>query len=115
MGIFSLFGSTTPRDRDEALLSQLKKAGSDLAKPHHIKFFWHFPSEIKAEMAAAGIRTEGFQTEVKRPLESADWLCYATKTMVPDLHALQNIRRTFEHITSLLEGHYDGWESSVEK
>ena len=115
MGIFNLFGTSDKPDLDEAVINHLRKAGSDLAKPHAIEFFLYFPTQAAAEKAASRVREAGFQAEVQPPLEGSEWLCFATKTMVPDLSALQGIRRDFEHLTWLFKGRYDGWGTSVEK
>ena len=115
MGIFNLFGSSNKLDPDAAVLGQLKKAGSDLAKPHNIEFFLYLPSEAAANTAASRIREHGFQAAVKPPLKTAGWLCFATKTMVPELSELQRIRRDFERLTRELGGNYDGWGTEVEK
>ena len=115
MGIFNLFGSSSRTDLDELVLNQLKKAGSDLSKPHHIEFFLYLPTQATAETAASRLRSDGFEATVQPPLKTSDWLCFATRTMVPDLSELQRIRRDFNRITGQLNGNYDGWGTQVEK
>jgi regulator of RNase E activity RraB len=115
MGFFSLFGSSEKADPDESVLVQLEKAGSGLSKPHKIEFFLYFPSHSVAERAALRIRETGFQVEVMRAAKGNDWLCLATKTMVPELSALQEIRRDFSSLAVLLKGEYDGWGTPIEK
>ena len=53
--------------------------------------------------------------EVRRAAKGDDWLCYATKTMVPDLLALQKIRRDSGSLADSLNGEYDGWGTPVVK
>jgi hypothetical protein len=113
--VLSLFGCTKKPDLDESVLIQLRKAGSDLSKPHNIEFFLYFPTQAVAEQAASRIRDEGFHVEVKRAAKGDDWLCYATKTMVPDLRALQKIRQGFTSLANSLSGEYDGWGTPVVK
>jgi regulator of ribonuclease activity B len=115
MGIFSLLGSPEKPDLDESVLVQLKKAGSDLSKPHDIEFFLYFPSQSIAERAAPTIRAAGFAVEVRPAAKGSDWLCYTTKTMVPDLTALQKIRRDFNRLAKSVHGEYDGWGTGVVK
>jgi regulator of RNase E activity RraB len=115
MGIFSLFGSSDKPDLDQLVLAQLKKAGSDLSKPHVIEFFLYFPTQAAAEQAAVRAREDGFQAKVEPPLKDTNWLCLTTKTMVPDLKRLQDLRSAFERLAWLLKGTYDGWGTSVEK
>jgi len=113
--VLGLFGCTKKPDLDESVLIQLKRAGSDVSRPHNIEFFLYFPTQAVAEQAASKIRDEGFHVEVRRAAKGADWLCYATKTMVPDLMALQKIRQDFGSLADSLSGEYDGWGTPVVK
>jgi regulator of RNase E activity RraB len=115
MGLFGLLGCSKKPDLDESVLIQLKKAGSNLSKPYHIEFFLYFPTQEIAEQAAPKIRASGFTVEVKQAAQGTDWLCFATKTMVPDLSALQKIRQDFDALAASLNGVYDGWGTPVEK
>jgi regulator of RNase E activity RraB len=115
MGFFSVFGSSENADPDESVLVQLEKVGSDLSKPHKIEFFLYFPSQSVAERAALRIREAGFQVEIRRAAKGNHWLCLATKTMVPEVSALQQIRRDFSSLAASLKGEYDGWGTPIEK
>jgi hypothetical protein len=115
MGIFSLFGCSKTADLDESVCIQLRKAGSDLSKPHQIEFFIYFPTQAAAEQAASRIRDGGFQVEVQKAAKGDAWLCFTTKTMVPDLAALQKIGRDFGALAVSLKGDYDGWGTEVGK
>jgi hypothetical protein len=115
MGLFSLFGCSKKPDLDEAVLIQLKKAGSDLSKQHRIEFFLYFPTQPVAEQAATQIRTESFNVKVKPAAQGSDWLCFTTKTKSPDLAALQKIRHDFNTLAASLGGIYDGWGTPVVK
>src|SRR5579859_4618560 len=98
MGLFSLFGCSKQADLDESVLLQLKKAGSDLSKPHKVEFFLYFPTQAVAEQAAPRIRDAGFQVEVRQAAKGNDWLCFTTKSMLPELSTLQQIRRDFTRL-----------------
>jgi regulator of RNase E activity RraB len=113
MSILSLFGGSKKSDPDEAVLAQLKKAGSDLSKPHQIEFFLYFHAESSAQQAAKQIKEQGFNVEVRRAAKGTDWLCFATKKMVPELAALQRIRRDFSNLAAANGGEYDGWGTGV--
>ena len=102
-------------DPDQQVLDQLKAAGSDLSKPHKIEFFLYFPSEEKANNAAAQLRKEGLTVEVRTAAIGADWLCLGTKEMVPKHSELVRLRNVFERIAKNLNGEYDGWGSPVVK
>jgi regulator of RNase E activity RraB len=115
MGILNFFGCLKKPDPDEAVLVQLRKAGSDLSKQHKIEFFLYFPSQSAAEQAASRIQDAGFQVESQRAAEGDDWLCFVTKTMIPELSALQRISSDFNSLAASLKGEYDGWGTEVEK
>ncbi len=109
MGVFGLFRRNKKQDPDASVLVQLRKAGSNLSKQHAVEFFLYFPTQAIAEHAAEQIRDDGFQVQVRPGSTGKDWLCFATKEMLPDLLALQKIRTEFETLSKSLGGEYDGW------
>jgi regulator of RNase E activity RraB len=117
MSIFGFWGrpKEPDPDLDEAVISRLRKVGSNISKSHKIEFFLYFPSQASADQAAAHIRDSGFQVNVERSAQGDDWLCFAVKSMAPDLTTLQNIRKDFEQLAVSLNGKYDGWGTEVEK
>jgi len=115
MSILDLFRSKEKPDLDQSVLVQLRKAGSDLSKPHNIEFFLYFPTRAVAEKAASPIRNAGFEVDVKRAAQGDTWLCFATKTMVPELPDLQKIRRNFVTLAISMNGEYDGRGTQVVK
>jgi hypothetical protein len=102
-------------DPDAKVLEQLKKAGSNLSKPHPLEFFLYFPREQAARKAADQLRAKRFTATVDRAAQGDSWLCFATKTMVPELAALQRIRADFNAVAEALGGEYDGWGTPVVK
>lgn len=115
MSILDLFRPKLKPDLDQAVLLQLRKAGSDLAKPHHIDFFLYFPTQDVADKAALTIRHVGFEVKVQKAARGDLWLCLAKKTMVPELPDLQKIRRDFVSLAASMNGEYDGWGTPVAK
>ena len=57
----------------------------------------------------------GYQAEVKRAAKGENWLCLATKQVVPELTTIQGIKRDLDALAKSLHGEYDGWEAKVEK
>ena len=112
-GFSRFFGLAKTNDPDQLVLQQLKKAGSNLSKPHKIEFFLYFKSQASAEAVAPTIKNSGFNVEVRQAAQGTDWLCLATKTMIPELATLQKIRRDFTAITDANGGEYDGWGTGV--
>jgi hypothetical protein len=102
-------------DLDERVLVQLRKANLDLSQPRKIDFYLYFPTQSAAEQVAPRIRDAGFQVEVRRAAKGDDWLCLSTRTMVPDLKALQQVRHDFQALVTPLKGDYDGWDTAVLK
>ena len=108
-------GAGKPKSGDELVLDQLRKAGSDLSKPHSVEFYLYLPTQEAAEKAADQIRTNGFDVKVDRAAQGPDWLCLATKSMVPDLTAIETLRAEFDKIAQSLGGEYDGWGTPTVK
>ncbi|MBN2018926.1 MAG: ribonuclease E inhibitor RraB [Sedimentisphaerales bacterium] len=114
MGLLDFFGLNKKEDPDEATLKRLKSTGSDLSKPHNIGFYLYFPSQFAAEKAAIRIKKSGFHTSIINS-KKGDWLCLATKKMVPELSAFRNFRTEFGHLFQTFGGKYDGWGTEAEK
>jgi regulator of RNase E activity RraB len=115
MSLLDLFRPKVKPDLDQSVLVQLKKAGSDLTKPHRIEFFLYFPTQAVADQAALTIRNAGFEVAVRKAAQGDHWLCFATKIMVPELADLQKIRRDFVSLAVSMGGEYDGWGTPVVK
>ena len=112
LGLLGGLGSNKA-DPDAEVLRNLKKAGSDLSKPHKIEFFLYFHEPTLAHEAANRIETLGFETHVRSAAQGPDWLCFAVRTMVPTLEGLQKIRGDFNALAASLGGEYDGWGTGV--
>ena len=113
MGFLDLLRRKKSPDLDGEVLVQLRKAGSDLSKPHLIEFFLYLPSQSFAEEVARKVRASAFSAKVEPAAKGNDWLCLATKEMIPDLAALQKIRSDFDSLTRSMGGVYDGWGTPV--
>jgi hypothetical protein len=74
-GIFSRWQKEEEPDLDQQILDQLKKAGSDLAKPHDIEFFLYFPTEPAANEGAKNVKVEVDDVKVKLGADKKNWLC----------------------------------------
>jgi hypothetical protein len=115
LGFSRFFGFSKKADPDQMVLEHLKKAGSDLSKPHNLEFFIYVPTEADAMEIAPRIKEAGFAVDVRQAAQGPGWLCFATKTMIPELTALQKIRRDFSALAASKRGEYDGWGTGVVK
>ena len=102
-------------DLDQQVLDELKRSGSDLTKPHKIDFYLYFPNEQKAKTAAAQIKDKVTSADVRLGANNKDWLCFATKEMVPEHSELVRLRYLFNSVAVKLNGEYDGWETGIVK
>jgi hypothetical protein len=105
----------TGSDGDQQTLDQLKKAGSNLKKVHPVDFYLYFPTEAKARAAAPSIRKEGCTLVIRLGADDKNWLCLATKKMLPTHSELARLRKRFETICAKYGGEYDGWEAPIIK
>ena len=99
---------------DTEALSQLRAAGSDLAKPHKVEFYLYVPSEAAAEAAAASIRPLGYAVTVSAGEDEANWLCLASRTMLPTIENLAVARSLFKGLALKHQGAYGGWNTAIE-
>ena len=109
-----MFGFLKKEDPDEAMLQQLKEQGLDLSKPQTIQFFIAFPSQFTADKAAIRIKKSGFRVTIITS-KRLDWVCRATKKMVPELSAIRNFQTEFGPLINTYSGKYHGWKIAKEK
>ena len=105
--------SEEPKSGDALVLLRLRATGSDLSKPHSINFFIYLPTREAALNIADRIRAKGFGARVDHEGPGPNWLCLGTKSMVPDLAAIEAAGADFDEMARCLGGEYDGWETSV--
>jgi Regulator of ribonuclease activity B len=99
---------------DEWALDQLKQAGEDLSRPHSLEFQLIFPTQPAAEQAASQIKADGFDVTVKPGGQDGEWLCAASKMMVPEIAVITKIHQDFDGIAASFGGRYDGWSMAAE-
>jgi hypothetical protein len=94
---------------DLEILRQLKKAGSDLSKPHLPEFILDFPNEAAAQEAVAKVKALGFDAEITPPTPGRQWPVRAQKSMMLTEEALKRTRYQFDRIARAGAGTYEGW------
>ena len=103
--------STPSTDAD--VIEQLRRAGSDLTKPHDIEFFIYFPQEAAAKSVASQLSQSGYRTDVRPGAGTTHYLLLATKAMLPTEVELTRIRREFAALAASNGGEYDGWGTPI--
>ncbi len=104
---------TSAWDPDAAVIDQLRAAGSDLSKPHVIEFFTYFQEEVSADTACGSLAAKGFSVSVSLSALTDEYLCFATKEVVPTLEEMHRLRSELESLAAELDGEYDGWGTPV--
>lgn len=99
-----------PQAPDNAVLTQLSHAGSDLSKPHVVDFFVYFPTREAAEMAALELGPD-YVCEICEG--TGQWLCLANAIFVPTLAGLISRRQLLTTIAKKYGGEYDGWGAAI--
>jgi hypothetical protein len=94
---------------DVEILRQLRKAGSDLSKPHLPEFIFDFPNEAAAQEAVAKVKALGFEAEIAPPTPGRQWPVRAQKSMMLTEEALKRTRYQFDRIARTGAGSYEGW------
>ena len=100
--------------QDKEVLDQLRTAGSNLAKPHNIEFYLYVPSQADAEGAEAELRSMGYAVTVRAAPENNNWLCLASRRMMPTIRELTDARGLFKGMAMRYRGAYAGWEAAIE-
>jgi len=100
-------------DPDESALKQLRDVGSDLTRPHAIDFYLYFSTQENAKAAQNELVALGFSALVRPGALGNDWLCLATRELVPTHEHFALVRAYLIAIADRLDGEYDGWEAKV--
>ena len=96
-------------------VKQLAEAGSDVTKPHPIKFFLYFDDRNKADGAVMRLLDEGFEELTVESGNGGGWLVLISRTMIPKASRLEELRSIFQEICFIYDGVYDGWETPLVK
>ena len=100
---------------DKAVLEQLRSAGSDMTKPHKIEFYLYLASEADAEAVGRELRPMGYAVAVKPGVDGTNWLCLASRTMLPTIQGLSEARGVLTPLALRYRGAYDGWDAAIER
>jgi hypothetical protein len=99
---------------DAETLRELAKAGSDLTKPHDIRHWLYFSTEVDAKAAAKELQATAFSlASIAHSSSDAEWRLLAQQTMVPSLPNVEKTSATLEALARHHHGEYDGWETQV--
>ena len=100
--------------RDEAVFRLLRRQHANLAKVTEVRFYLYLGSAADAALAVAELTDEGYACEVSEPDEMVDqWLCLATRFMPLTDDGMDDARRRFERLATILAGEFDGWEAAL--
>jgi regulator of RNase E activity RraB len=113
--IYSRLGASDELSTDGQVIQQLKKAGSNISKPHDIEFFFYFPTLEAAERIATELKSEGFTAKAELAAKGNEFVVLATKSMIPSDVELTALRQKFNAMSASEKGDYDGWGSPVVK
>lgn len=100
-----------PDNKTRRALEQLENNGSDLSKPLEIDFFVAVPSEDKGHEVALKAQNLGFKISVEQDLETKDWTCYCTKTIIPKYSTIIDLEQQLSFISKPHRGYIDGFGS----
>ena len=91
----------------------MRRLGCDFSRPRIIDTYLYFPAHQDAELAGAQLRAMGFHVEIEHSAVGTDWLCLASKSMMPEQETLSRLRVSLTELAYVFRGAYDGWETQV--
>jgi regulator of RNase E activity RraB len=98
---------------NERVLYHLRRLGADVSEPCEVEFFIYLPTEEGAYRVAAQLQKEGYDVQVDPAAPGEQWLCFATKTIVPSLDEMNRIGEHFTNLAESYGGNYDGWGTGI--
>jgi hypothetical protein len=105
----SCAGARPQRDPDSQIIAHLRKAGSNLAKPHHILFFLKVPPGEGASRLVSKLRELNFDANVDRFATDTLLLVVATKSLSPSDTDFVSLRKQLSALALEEKGEYEGW------
>ena len=103
------------RDPDQVALDYLQEAGSNLSRVHQVEFLLLFPTREQAQRAAEELSRAGYSAIAESGDTDTSCLCKATKSLVPALDTMKEVRGVLSTLAMRVGGTYDGWGAGVEK
>jgi len=98
---------------DRRALQILNALGAETNKRHPVEFFLYFSTEWDGCLVATELMNLQFSVSVTYSEYDDQWLCLATKKIVPTSERLIKLRNFLEKLASTRGGVYDGWGSPV--
>ncbi len=102
-----------PKTADTAAIAQIQKLRPGLSGSCPISFYLYFSSKDDAAKSASELKKMDFGVKVTPSIGVNNWLCLATKEMVPEKSKLTNLRSDMIDIAFKYGGTYDGWEAEI--
>ncbi|MBN1398620.1 MAG: ribonuclease E inhibitor RraB [Bacteroidetes bacterium] len=103
-----------PRTPDAAVVALIKKMRPGFSKSCPVSFYFYFPAKDAAMKSTDELRNKGFEVEVALSAGSPQYLCLASKNMVPETTELVNLRESMVDLAFKYGGNYDGWEAAID-
>ncbi|MBO6794806.1 MAG: ribonuclease E inhibitor RraB [Balneolaceae bacterium] len=98
---------------DKRVFELMKQYGGDNSTSRPVHFYFYFPEEESAIEMGERLKNMNFEIEVSPAALGDKWLCFATRTMVPDSDIIEGLRAVFTNMCIKLDGEYDGWETEL--
>ena len=112
----------TEHEGDQAVIDQLRRAGSNLQKPTDISLYVYVPTSASAVDAQIEILSNNYRAEVVLPLTrpddpegSRDFSVLTQINAIPSIENISAMRSFFSDLANRHGGIYDGWEAAVVK
>ncbi|MEJ8840469.1 ribonuclease E inhibitor RraB [Ramlibacter sp. AN1133] len=101
---------------DARTIEQLRKAGTDLTKPHLTRFYLYFPDERSARAAKTELPGSAYVVaRIARAARGTDWLLLLKRPTLLSAGELSERSRELTVLAAKHGGAYDGWEAEVRK
>ena len=108
--------STEQDEKNQATLRALLDAGADLSQPTELSFYVYAESKSLADLFAEGERADGWDCEVRPPLDGyTEWLVLLKTHAVPSFERISGFTERFLRREALFGVQFDGWEALVTK
>ena len=97
------------RSKDGYIVRQLEDGGIDVSREQQLEFWFYSNDEQAIRLVENELKDRDFEVILNQTDEDPCYVICAFKELIPDISALQDLRKEFEHFARQHGAKYDGW------
>ena len=113
--VIETYDALDEAEGDRKVLDQMRKMGSDLAKPTDVRWYVYVPTKSDAETLATNARGQGWRVDLDESATGDNWLCLCSRDAAPNPETIAAMRSELAACAETPDVDIDGWEAAITK